>query len=103
MSAPGAKQRLIDHLLTHSVRRGDFTLKSGRSTAFPRPPIVQMEPDENFIGLYPIPMPLIQFFAWFLDKMSRHRTRNGAGVTIPGVPRGFHFGQEQTSEWPRLS
>ena len=25
-----AKQRVVDHLLAHSVRRGDFTLKSGR-------------------------------------------------------------------------
>jgi orotate phosphoribosyltransferase len=25
-----ARQRLLDHLLTHSVRRGDFTLKSGK-------------------------------------------------------------------------
>ncbi len=34
MSAPGAKQQLIDHLLAHSVRRGDFTLKSGRTSSW---------------------------------------------------------------------
>jgi orotate phosphoribosyltransferase len=34
MSETGAKQRLIDHLLTHSVRRGDFTLKSGRKSSW---------------------------------------------------------------------
>ena len=34
MSEPGAKQRLIDHLLEHSVRRGDFTLKSGRRSSW---------------------------------------------------------------------
>jgi len=34
VSAPGAKQQFIDHLLTHSVRRGDFTLKSGRKSSW---------------------------------------------------------------------
>ncbi len=34
MSAPGAKQQLIDHLLAHSVRTGDFTLKSGRKSGW---------------------------------------------------------------------
>ncbi len=34
MSAPGAKQQLIDHLLAHSVRTGDFTLKSGRRSTW---------------------------------------------------------------------
>lgn len=34
MSAPGAKQQLIDHLLAHSVRTGDFTLKSGRKSSW---------------------------------------------------------------------
>jgi orotate phosphoribosyltransferase len=29
-----AKQKLIDHLLAHSVRRGDFTLKSGRKSSW---------------------------------------------------------------------
>ncbi|HEY6532335.1 MAG TPA: orotate phosphoribosyltransferase [Acidimicrobiales bacterium] len=28
------KQQLIEHLLTHSVRRGDFTLKSGRKSSW---------------------------------------------------------------------
>ncbi len=27
---PGIKAALVEHLLTHSVRRGDFTLKSGK-------------------------------------------------------------------------
>lgn len=30
----GTKQRLIDHLLQHSVRTGDFTLKSGRRSSW---------------------------------------------------------------------
>ena len=34
VSAPETKQRFIDHLLTHSVRTGDFTLKSGRSSTW---------------------------------------------------------------------
>lgn len=34
MSAPEAKQKLIDHLLAHSVRTGDFTLKSGRKSSW---------------------------------------------------------------------
>ncbi|MBU6329732.1 MAG: orotate phosphoribosyltransferase [Acidobacteria bacterium] len=34
MSAPDTKQRLIDHLLAHSVRTGDFTLKSGRKSSW---------------------------------------------------------------------
>lgn len=35
MTAPsGAKQALIDHLLAHSVRTGDFTLKSGRKSSW---------------------------------------------------------------------
>lgn len=29
-----ARQRVLDHLLTHSVRRGDFTLKSGRRSSW---------------------------------------------------------------------
>ena len=29
-----AKQKLIDHLLAHSVRTGDFTLKSGRKSSW---------------------------------------------------------------------
>jgi orotate phosphoribosyltransferase len=34
VSAPDTKQRLIDHLLAHSVRTGDFTLKSGRKSSW---------------------------------------------------------------------
>lgn len=30
----GAKAALVDHLLTHSVRRGDFVLKSGKPTGW---------------------------------------------------------------------
>ena len=29
-----AKERLIEHLLAHSVRRGDFTLKSGKKSSW---------------------------------------------------------------------
>jgi len=29
-----ARRRVLDHLLTHSVRRGDFTLKSGRKSTW---------------------------------------------------------------------
>ena len=29
-----ARQRVLDHLMTHSVRRGDFTLKSGRRSSW---------------------------------------------------------------------
>jgi len=29
-----ARQRVLDHLLAHSVRRGDFTLKSGRKSSW---------------------------------------------------------------------
>lgn len=32
--AAATKQQLIDHLLTHSVRTGDFTLKSGRKSTW---------------------------------------------------------------------
>lgn len=31
---PAAKQALVDHLLRHSVRTGDFTLKSGRKSSW---------------------------------------------------------------------
>ena len=34
MSAPDTKQLLIDHLLAHSVRTGDFILKSGRKSSW---------------------------------------------------------------------
>ena len=34
MGEADAKQRLIDHLLAHSVRRGEFTLKSGRRSSW---------------------------------------------------------------------
>jgi len=30
----GARERVLQHLLAHSVRRGDFTLKSGRSSTW---------------------------------------------------------------------
>lgn len=30
MTAPATRRALVDHLLRHSVRRGDFVLKSGR-------------------------------------------------------------------------
>jgi orotate phosphoribosyltransferase len=30
----GARARVLDHLLTHSVKRGDFTLKSGRKSSW---------------------------------------------------------------------
>jgi orotate phosphoribosyltransferase len=33
-TGPDAKQQLIDHLLAHSVRTGDFTLKSGRKSTW---------------------------------------------------------------------
>jgi orotate phosphoribosyltransferase len=33
-TGPDAKQQLIDHLLAHSVRTGDFTLKSGRKSSW---------------------------------------------------------------------
>jgi orotate phosphoribosyltransferase len=29
-----ARERVLEHLLTHSVRRGDFTLKSGRKSTW---------------------------------------------------------------------
>jgi orotate phosphoribosyltransferase len=29
-----ARERVLEHLLTHSVRRGDFTLKSGRKSSW---------------------------------------------------------------------
>ena len=32
MTDPAAKQALVEHLLHHSVRTGDFTLKSGRKS-----------------------------------------------------------------------
>jgi orotate phosphoribosyltransferase len=34
VSAPDTKQRFVDHLLAHSVRTGDFTLKSGRKSSW---------------------------------------------------------------------
>jgi orotate phosphoribosyltransferase len=34
VSATDTKQRFIDHLLEHSVRTGDFTLKSGRKSSW---------------------------------------------------------------------
>jgi orotate phosphoribosyltransferase len=34
VSATETKQRFIDHLLEHSVRTGDFTLKSGRKSSW---------------------------------------------------------------------
>jgi orotate phosphoribosyltransferase len=33
-TGPDATQQLIDHLLAHSVRTGDFTLKSGRKSSW---------------------------------------------------------------------
>ena len=34
MSGDDTQQKLIEHLLAHSVRRGDFTLKSGRKSSW---------------------------------------------------------------------
>lgn len=34
MTAADAKQRLIEHLKRHSIRTGDFTLKSGRKSSW---------------------------------------------------------------------
>lgn len=34
MTADDSKRRLIEHLRTHSVRTGDFTLKSGRKSSW---------------------------------------------------------------------
>ena len=31
---PTAKQALVDHLLAHSIKHGDFTLKSGRKSPY---------------------------------------------------------------------